>query len=136
MIEIVRLEQTQNETLGVLLIGDEICCWTLENPWKQNAVGESCIPLGHYKAKRFESPNFGETFKILDLQDREPAERTGIVFHVGNTAKDTRGCILLGSEVGQYQGARAILESAKAVEKFMQKMSVINSCDCIIKQCC
>lgn len=80
---------------GVLLInspfGDLPLCLTLEDPWRGNRVGESCIPAGTYLCRRGVSPKFGETYEALDVPGR-----SNILFHWGNTQLDTRGCVLVG----------------------------------------
>lgn len=69
-------------------------CHTLELPWKDNIRNLSCIPVGVYDVVKSESAKFGSVFRVQSVKDRE-----GILFHVGNSLKDTRGCILPGLDV-------------------------------------
>lgn len=69
-------------------------CFTLELPWHFNEVANSCIPLGSYDCVLHNSPKFGVVFKVLKVLNRSE-----ILLHKGNTVKDTKGCILLGSSV-------------------------------------
>lgn len=133
MVNLKRLSMTATETLGCLMIDGKPICWTLELPWKNNRRGESCIPIGHYHIKRFDSPRFEmETFKVYDLQGREVAGRDGIIIHAGNTVADTEGCILLGLDVGMLKGQTAILQSKNAVSRFMDELAIIQETDLII----
>lgn len=133
MLKLKRLSLTPTETIGALLIDDKPICWTLELPWKSNKKGESCIPVGHYHIKRFDSPRFEmETFKVYDLQGREVAGRDGIIIHAGNTTDDTEGCIILGLDVGLLKGRPAVLQSKNAVSRFMDELAIIQETDLII----
>lgn len=102
-------------TCGALSIGSEVICYTLELPWRDNKVGKSCIPVGTYRALHHYSEKFGETYWLQDVPGR-----TEIIFHAGNSIKDTRGCILLGEELHQND---TISHSRRAVEKFLKEMN-------------
>ena len=132
MIEIKRIYQTEKVTIGILSIDKEPFFWTLEEPWQKNLANKSCIPQGHYRAHEHRSSRFGQGYKITDLQNREPANRSGILIHAGNTIEDTSGCILLGLELGLMKGEKAVLKSKEALNSFMGKMYGVLSCDLII----
>lgn len=117
-------------TLGTLHIQTRNLVWrckTLELPWKNNQPQVSCIPEGIYTCRRFKSPKFGETFQVCDVPGR-----SGILFHPGNKAKETRGCILLG--VGtEISGNNAYLLSSRAAMKtFMQMLEGVDTFDITI----
>lgn len=50
------------------------------------------IPAGRYSVTGKRSEKFGANKIYLNVQDR-----SGIMFHGGNTTEDTRGCILVGA---------------------------------------
>jgi hypothetical protein len=78
---------------GVLLDdSDKEMCVTYERPWLSNKRDVSCIPNGVYKCSIHMSPSKGRVFKVHDVPNR-----SDILIHVGNTLKDTEGCILVGS---------------------------------------
>lgn len=84
-------------TLGRLKIFNEsgnllFECFTLELPYVDNQHNISCIPTMGYYCSLYSSKKFGLVFKVLNVPNRE-----GILFHKGNTVKDTHGCVLLGS---------------------------------------
>lgn len=92
--------------------------YTLELPWKDNAPDVSCIPAGTYPLRRRFSPKHGQVlFWIDDVPGRVAAE-----IHVGNTVKDTLGCVLVG--LGQEPGA--IVRSKEAFHRFMEAMDGID----------
>jgi len=116
-----RVESKPTHTIGILLIDEELFCVTLEDAWSYNIVGNSCIPQGVYVCKRHISPKFGETFEVQDVPNR-----TNILFHAGNWASDTTGCILLGRSAGALRcrpEERAILNSGDTFKSFMGKMT-------------
>ena len=64
--------------------------YTLELLWQENKRDVSCIPNGDYQCENDDHGKF-RTAKIVEVDGRASIE-----FHVGNTPKNTRGCILLG----------------------------------------
>ena len=99
-----------NATLGVIHLDDETF-YSVERPWLDNQVSVSCIPVGTYETGWRESPRFGETWHIKDVPDR-----TYILIHVANFARDVEGCIGLG--MGLMGDTVAVSESKKAVTRF------------------
>lgn len=71
---------------------------TLELPWRSNQVNKSRIVAGTYDA--FLRTGKG-TFNYPRITLKGVKDRTGIVVHRGNTAKDSKGCILCGTTVGK-----------------------------------
>ena len=93
-----RVAYHPTSTFGVLLTPDlKPLCLTLEDPWKDNKVGESCIPAEKYKC----TPHNGTKYKEVWVLNNVPG-RSAILIHAGNTHKDTRGCILVGESFYNY----------------------------------
>ena len=92
---IIRDTFTENSTIGELFINGERFCDTLEKPWLNNQRNISCIPAGQYKV-RLRLPRESATRDYLHLLVQDVPNRDYILFHIGNTAKDTSGCILVG----------------------------------------
>lgn len=112
---LIRWDSTDEATLGALYLDDHRVFWTCENPWKNNVRNLSCIPKGIYTCQKILSPRFGQTYEITNVPNRSE-----IIFHVGNTVDDTRGCILLGTYLGQLNQKPAVLGSAVAMGEFRQ----------------
>jgi len=93
---LIRDTFTKESTIGKLFINGESFCDTLENPWLDNQRNISCIPEGQYKV-RLRLPRESATRDYLHLLVQDVPNRSYILFHIGNTAKDTSGCILLGN---------------------------------------
>ena len=109
---IVRLESALDGALGVLLLDSKIFCFTLQ-PDKDDSKYH--IPAGEYLCKRFHGVKWTDTFEIV------VPGHTAVLFHAGNTEVDTMGCVLLGSSVGKLKGQRAVQNSGKTFEEFMNR---------------
>ena len=92
---IIRKVFTDKSTIGELFLNGEKFCDTLELPYIDNQKSISCIPIGQYKV-RLRLPRESATRDYIHLLVQEVKDRSFILFHRGNTAKDTRGCILVG----------------------------------------
>ena len=93
---IIRDTFTDKSTIGTLYINGEKFCDTLENPYLNNQRNISCIPEGSYKV-RLRLPRESATRNYLHLLVQDVPNRDWILFHRGNSAKDTSGCILVGN---------------------------------------
>lgn len=115
ILELIRLEESEDGTLGVLKINKQIFCYTLEPQDRLNKPNESSIPAQQYLCHRWTRSNDEQTWIVVDVPDRH-----GIMFHAGNTASDTAGCILLGDTIGKLRNDRAVLNSGKTFQRFME----------------
>jgi len=114
---IIRDTFTKESTVGRLYINGESFCDTLENPWLDNQRNISCIPEGQYKV-RLRLARESATRDYLHLLVQDVPNRDWILFHRGNTAKDTSGCILVGN--GREQD---IVENSRlAMDLVMQEL--------------
>lgn len=117
IVEITRLEEGEAGTFGVLRVNKRLECLTLEPQDRLNRQGVSSIPAQQYRCERVCSPRFGDTFAVYGVPGRDH-----ILFHPGNVAEDTQGCIVLGSRVGSLRGRRGVLDSGAAFGRFMDLM--------------
>jgi len=92
---ILRDTFSDESTIGELFLNGERFCDTLELPYRDNQRSISCIPVGEYKV-RLRYPRESATRNYLHLLVEDVKDRSYILFHRGNTAKDSRGCILVG----------------------------------------
>ena len=97
MINLLLIRDTfsKESTIGELFINGERICDTLENPWLDNQRNISCIPEGVYDV-RLRLPRESATRDYMHLLVKDVPNRDYILLHIGNTAKDTSGCILVG----------------------------------------
>ena len=91
-----RNTQSDKGTFGVLIMQNAPLCVTLELPWVDNKRDISCIPCGVYGCAKYTSERYGQVWKIHDVPNR-----SGILFHAGNTLENTSGCVLVGQSFGK-----------------------------------
>ena len=127
IVEIHRHYETE-ATIGTVIVGGEVLCFSLELPYYGNRKNVSCIPTGEYTARRAFSPKFGEVYEITDVY-----QRSHILIHVGNTVDDIEGCIVFGLKVGYLNDKRAVLESKQAMRSFYRELDSIEEFKLIIK---
>lgn len=137
MINLVlkRVSKTTYGTQGVLLCDGWAFAVTLERPWtgnKASSAGKpgSCIPAGTYTCVRVQSPKFGNTFEVTDVDDR-----SHILFHKGNLSADSHGCILVGEQYEPLNGVPAILASKQGYDEFMRILAGVDKCILTIMEC-
>ena len=114
---IIRNTFSEVSTIGKLFLDGEWLCDTLENPYIDNQRSISCIPAGQYKV-RLRTAKESATKDYLHLLVEEVPDRSLILFHSGNTAKDTRGCILVG--IGREQDL--VKNSRLAIELLVKEI--------------
>jgi|TARA_R100001594_G_scaffold6389_2_gene18214 hypothetical protein len=133
-LKLKRVADNEDATFGVLINGNIPFAVTLEPAWEDNKKGISCIPSGPYSCKRVKSPKFGDTFEILDVE-----ERTHILFHKGNSERNTQGCVLIAEEFGRLNGKAAVLASGRGFTEFMSILKEVDEFELIIEdnhECC
>lgn len=114
-VELIRVEENERYgTFGVLRIDGCATCVTLEPPDRDNRANVSNIPPGRYLARRVNSPKYGNTFEVTGVPGR-----SHILFHSGNWAKDTKGCILLGQYYEKLKSNRMIKNSGVTFASFL-----------------
>ena len=118
LVSIIRLNRSEEKaTLGILLVDGAPLCVTLELPNLKNMKSVSCVPHGEYECQLVGNRTLGngqtltKSYLLLNVPNR-----SGILFHPGNTAKDTEGCILLGQAFGD---GPIILQSRTAFSRFL-----------------
>lgn len=119
-----RLADTGVSTFGSLhdAENNELCV-TLELGWHDNEPDRSCVPPGTYKMARRFSPKHG--MDVWGLED--VPGRSDIELHIGNFAKDTKGCILLGTGYQDFGKADGdVMGSKDAFTHFMYLMKDVD----------
>ena len=127
-ILIKREEFTKESTIGSMFIDGKFFCYTLEDYDRDlnkdgdlNDAGEAkvfgltAIPKGKYKVIVDYSNRFKKTLPhILNVPGFE-----GVRIHNGNTAKDSEGCILIGST----KSKNFVGDSVNTLKKFLSLIS-------------
>jgi hypothetical protein len=113
-LTITRFAYTPIGTFGSAMVGG-LQLYSCEPPWLDNRPVISCIPEGTYTCRPATFIHGG--YQAIEIT--AVPGRTGILFHIGNTRNDTKGCILLGFELGCMSGLWAVLSSHQAFDHFM-----------------
>jgi len=101
-------------TNGTLYLNQQLQCYTIELPWKDNQPKVSCIPEGRYRLRKRYSHRFKHHILIEGV-----AGRAYILIHPANDAqKELRGCIAPVSVLtapGKGSRSRPAFEKLKAL---------------------
>lgn len=92
-ITLERFAYGPSATLGRLIL-DSTILYTIERPWLDNTPFQSCIPEGTYPVRKYSSQKYPDVWEICDVP-----ERSHILIHAANYAKDVQGCIGVGMEL-------------------------------------
>ncbi len=121
---IERVSYGEKQTLGNLFVLNknkeiQFDCKTLELPWLNNKVRESCIPEGNYWVQKRWSPRFKNHFHITDVNGR-----TFILIHPGNYHSQILGCVLVGDDFKDINndGLLDMVNSRKTLNKLLDMM--------------
>jgi len=131
-IDLIRYNSTNNYTDGMLLIDGKFQCYTIEDEGRTKKMyGETSIPNGLYNVTFRKSGRFHNKYKtkfdfhkgmlaISNAPDfkliTKDMEFQYILIHIGNTDKDTAGCVLVGQ---QANGDKNLIgQSTEAYKKF------------------
>ena len=130
IVELIRLEESAQGTIGILKIQKQVFCFTLEPPDRLNELNRSSIHPKQYTCSPYLSEKHGQTFQVMDVPGR-----TGILFHAGNKVKETEGCILVGSHQDKLKGDRAVLNSGTTFKRFTETVGVGEAFHLTISEC-
>ena len=121
-MELKRFAYTPMGTFGKLYI-PEFECFTVERPWFDNKIRESCIPEGSYELHLgiFNCGGY-KAYEILNVPGRYL-----IKIHVGNTMDDVVGCIVPGKALGWVKQQWAVISSKATYKQFMDAMGGIKN---------
>jgi hypothetical protein len=126
-LKLIRNEFRQDGIFGTLEteLGKQLAI-TLEHAYADLQGWSPKLPDGDFVCVRGthrldHSSGPFETFQIIGVPGH-----TGILFHIGNFNFDSDGCVLLGENIVQMSGARAISSSKITFQKFMDFQSDVD----------
>lgn len=94
-VVVKRTKACDLSTLGLLSVNGTQICYTLEEKWRNNQKGHSCVGLGTYSAFIRYTSTKSKREWCFQLNDANG--RTAIQMHIGNKPSHTEGCILVGT---------------------------------------
>ena len=127
-----RTDSNDQETFGQLTAGD-LRLLTVEQPWRDNLIDHSCVPVGSYTISPHLSPTKGSVY-ILDgpaqnvyAEDPPAGGRSQVLIHVANCAMELEGCIAPGLSRGVLflKGAdhNCVLQSHTALTQLLDLLA-------------
>lgn len=127
-VTLQRIQQSPSaeETIGKLNMSGRYECWVLEDQKRDVKVkGDTRIPAGRYEIKlRTEGrihqnylAKFGADFHKGTLHLQGVPNFQYILIHIGNTEKDTEGCLLTGKTYTVVNGHFTIQQSTAAYKE-------------------
>lgn len=124
-VELIRLSADKTDPqLGVLRFNGAPRVLTLELPDLDNQQKISCIPKGSYSChstsgrRTTGGMTIPRTYEVMNVPGR-----SGVLFHVGNTRRDSNGCILVGQRFDIINGELAVLNSQMAFKQFLDLLN-------------
>lgn len=113
-----RLERVYlaDRTLGSLYDGDTVIAKILELPWLENKRAVSCIHEGVYRVIK-QPPKADRPYTYFRLPKVEG--RSGILMHIGNDVKHSKGCLLCGSRFANIESDTPTLADSTAKMAWM-----------------
>lgn len=113
-LTLYRILEANGATIGVLR-GLSRTLYTLEEAWRANKTGISCIPAGTYQCAPHGWEQGTKVKKPQTWELKNVPGRSAVLIHIGNTTKDTEGCILAGMGVAISQSLSMVNDSAMAI---------------------
>lgn len=117
-LNLKRIQLDSDVTIGTLSINGVFECWTLEDTVRPDGVkiyGETAIPTGVYSVDITYSPRFKVQMPLLI----NVAGFVGVRIHPGNSADDTEGCIIVGTD----RLSKSLGRSRMAYDKLFAKLA-------------
>jgi hypothetical protein len=129
ILELRRHPSANGCTIGELFYNGKFFCYTLEDVVRDGAKvpGATAIPAGTYRVSIERSPSF----RMLTPRLHHVPGFEGVLIHAGNSAVDTRGCILVG--LAKLPSNVKIYKSQEAFQGLMTKLLGVTLIELTIK---
>lgn len=124
-LKVIRIEQGKNSTLSEIYLNNQFICYGLEDIRRGKKIaGSTSIPTGIYKLGFNRDGGMNGNY-----YDRFPKLHKGMIeikaipgfsyvyIHIGNTHKETAGCLLAGTGYVLEKGDYRLVQSVTAYKK-------------------
>ncbi len=116
---LLRKVYSDKSIMGELYLNKQFNSYTLELPDLQNQRSISCIPEGTYNC-RLRLPRESASRNYIHILVQDVPNRDYILFHRGNSPKDSRGCILLGKTRKNNWVGQSSIAMAELVDEMLE----------------
>ena len=127
-ITVNRFKSKENSTISTISVDGEVVCFGLEDGFNETKIAnETRIPCGEYKLKLREYGGFHKRYSAKFkfhkgmIEIANVPNYTDILIHIGNSAKDTSGCLLVGMQASLI-GDMAVMYSTQAYKALYNKI--------------
>ena len=125
-IDVDRFISDEDTTISRVMVDDQFVCFGLEDEYREDKIaGETRMPAGTYQVTLRTEGGFNQRYsqRFSDihrgmLHIRDVPNFEFILIHCGNTDKDTKGCLLVGSQANTEHGNMSVISSTIAYRKF------------------
>jgi len=124
-IYVDRFVSDEDSTVSRIFVDGKFVCFGLEDEYREEKVSsETRIPAGTYDIRLRKTGGFHSRYEkkfpdmhrgMLHVQDVPEFEY--ILIHIGNTDKDTAGCLLVGEQAVTTSGEMRVNLSKSAYKK-------------------
>jgi hypothetical protein len=130
-----RIYDNRHSTVGQLFINGKLFCATLEPPFRRKKIkGKTRIAPGRYKITLTKnSPRarlYSDKYNLYGIPALNDVPNfTDVQIHIGNYAKDTAGCILVGESINMIcsngKSRQSISNSTETFTLLQQAISAV-----------
>ncbi|WP_400263140.1 DUF5675 family protein [Sphingobacterium sp. SG20118] len=125
LLKIMRIEQGNNSTLSEIYLNNQFICYGLEDiPREKKIPGSTCIPIGTYRLGFNRdggmNGNYYDRFPKLHrgmIEIQGVPNFSHVYIHIGNTHRQTAGCLLVGTRYVFEHGDYRIEQSVTAYKR-------------------
>jgi len=125
MYTLTRNKFTADGIFGELEEDGELVAYTLEHAFEDGTTWNPILPAGKYTLQygphQLEHGPPFMTYEFPKVTSWDGNKHTQILFHAGNFNSDSKGCVLLGTQIGTLYGRPALISSTVAFEKFITR---------------
>jgi hypothetical protein len=129
-IKMIRSFHSDTTTIGTLFVNNIFECFTLEDAVRDTKIKrKTAIPEGTYDIKYREvvtpmTEKYRKRYKKMGfkyhLELQNVPNYKYVYIHIGNTPKDTEGCILVGDSLNE--NTKTLLKSTQAFTRLYPKI--------------
>lgn len=127
-----RMLDTHSETLDILFVEGKACFQALEDTFRHEKIeGETRIPAGRYPVtlctKSAKAKHYKKKFGIEGIPSIDNVPGFDLIrIHIGNSKKDTEGCLLVGeSSTMDIQNGNLVATIVRSTTAFLSFYKMI-----------
>lgn len=129
-LTVLRYTDDGETTLGLLFLRNEFIAYCLEDTFRDEKIkGETRIPGGAYnidflKQETDLTNKYRDRFPWFNyhLEIKNVPDYARVYIHIGNSHKDTAGCLLIADGINASSVQKTIVESAHAYKRLYLRM--------------